>query len=75
MSDDQKPMDPVSENQNILMGKPVKAFLYQDHEAHITVHMTAMNDPKIQQLLQGNPMAQMMQSQMMAHINEHLGFE
>lgn len=75
MSEDQKPMDPVSENQNILMGKPVKAFLYQDHEAHITVHMTAMNDPKIQQLLQGNPMAQMMQSQMMAHINEHLGFE
>ena len=75
MSEDQKPMDPVSENQNILMGKPVKAFLYQDHEAHITVHMTAMNDPKIQQLLQNNPMAQMMQSQMMAHINEHLGFE
>lgn len=75
MSDDQKPMDPVSENQNILMGKPVKAFLYQDHEAHITVHMTAMNDPKIQQLLQGNPMAQAMQAQMMAHINEHLGFE
>ena len=75
MSEDQKPMDPVSENQNILSGKPVKAFLYQDHEAHITVHMTAMNDPKIQQLLQGNPMAQAMQAQMMAHINEHLGFE
>jgi chaperonin GroES len=75
MSDDQKPMDPVSENQNILAGKPVKAFLYQDHEAHITVHMTAMQDPKIQQLLQGNPMAQQMQAQMMAHINEHLGFE
>jgi hypothetical protein len=75
MSEDQKPMDPVSENQNILSGKPVKAFLYQDHEAHITVHMSAMNDPKIQQLLQGNPMAQTMQAQMMAHINEHLGFE
>ena len=75
MSEDQKPMDPVSENQNILMGKPVKAFLYQDHEAHITVHMSAMNDPRIQQLLQGNPMAQQMQAQMMAHINEHLGFE
>jgi hypothetical protein len=75
MSEDQKPMDPVSENQNILSGKPVKAFLYQDHEAHITVHMSAMNDPKIQQLLQGNPMAQAMQAQMMAHINEHLGFE
>jgi hypothetical protein len=75
MSEDQKPMDPVSENQNILMGKPVKAFLYQDHEAHITVHMSAMNDPRILQLLQGNPMAQQMQAQMMAHINEHLGFE
>ena len=75
MSEDQKPMDPVSENQNILMGKPVKAFLYQDHQAHIAVHMAAMQDPKIQQLLQGNPMAQQMQAQMMAHINEHLGFE
>jgi hypothetical protein len=75
MDDDQKPMDPVSENQNVLMGKPVKAFMYQDHQAHITVHMTAMQDPKIQQLLQGNPMAQMMQQAMMAHINEHLGFE
>jgi hypothetical protein len=75
MSEDQKPMDPVSENQNILMGKPVKAFLYQDHQAHIAVHMAAMQDPKIQQLLQGNPMAQAMQAQMMAHINEHLGFE
>jgi hypothetical protein len=75
MEEDQKPMDPVSENQNILKGKPVKAFMYQDHQAHITVHMGAMQDPKIQQLLQGNPMAQMMQQAMMAHINEHLGFE
>jgi hypothetical protein len=75
MQEDQKPADPVTENQNILMGKPVKAFLYQDHQAHITVHMSAMQDPKIQQLLQGNPMAQQMQAQMMAHINEHLGFE
>jgi hypothetical protein len=75
MEEDQKPTDPVSENQNILMGKPVKAFMYQDHQAHITVHMAAMQDPKIQQLLQGNPMAQMMQQAMMAHINEHLGFE
>jgi len=75
MQEDQKPADPVTENQNILMGKPVKAFLYQDHQAHITVHMSAMQDPKIQQLLQGNPMAQQMQAQMMSHINEHLGFE
>lgn len=75
MDDDLKPLDPVSENQNVLMMKPVKAFLYQDHQAHITVHMAAMQDPKIQQLLQGNPQAPMMQQAMMAHINEHLGFE
>jgi hypothetical protein len=75
MDEDQKPTDPVSENQNVLMGKPVKAFEYQDHQAHITVHMTAMQDPKILQLLQGNPMAPQMQAAMMNHINEHLGME
>ena len=75
MDDDQKPTDPVSENQNVLKGKPVKAFLSQDHQAHIVVHMSAMQDPKIQALLQQNPMAQAMQSAMMSHINEHLGFE
>ena len=75
MEDDMKPVDPVTENQNILMMKPVKAFLNQDHQAHITVHMAAMQDPKIQQLLQNNPMAQQLQATMMAHINEHLGFE
>jgi hypothetical protein len=75
MEEDQKPTDPVSENQNVLMMKPVKAFMYQDHQAHIMVHMSAMQDPKIMQLLQNNPMAQQLQSAMMAHINEHLGFE
>jgi hypothetical protein len=75
MEEDQKPMDPVSENQNVLMMKPVKAFLYQDHQAHITVHMSAMQDPKIMALLQNNPMAPQLQQAMMAHINEHLGFE
>jgi len=75
MDEDQKPTDPVSENQNVLMGKPVKAFMYQDHQAHITVHMNAMQDPKIMALLQNNPMAGAMQQAMMAHINEHLGFE
>ena len=75
MDDDQKPTDPVTENQNVLKGKPVKAFLTQDHQAHIVVHMAAMQDPKIQALLQQNPMAQQMQQAMMAHINEHLGFE
>jgi hypothetical protein len=75
MVEDQKPQDPVTENQNVLMMKPVKAFAYQDHQAHITVHMTAMQDPKIMQLLQNNPQAQALQAAMMAHINEHLGFE
>jgi hypothetical protein len=75
MDEDQKPTDPVSENQNVLMGKPVKAFMYQDHQSHIMVHMSAMQDPKIMSLLQGNPMAQQLQAAMMAHVNEHLGFE
>jgi hypothetical protein len=75
MDEDQKPTDPVSENQNVLMMKPVKAFAYQDHEAHIKVHMSAMQDPKIMQLLQNNPMAPAMQQAMQAHINEHLGFQ
>jgi len=75
MEDDMKPTDPVTENQNVLKMKPVKAFLMQDHKAHIMVHMSAMQDPKIMQLLQNNPMAQQLQAAMMAHINEHLGFE
>jgi hypothetical protein len=75
MDEDQKPTDPVTENQNVLMLKPVKAFMYQDHQAHIMVHMSAMQDPKILQLLQNNPMAPQLQAAMMAHINEHLGFE
>jgi hypothetical protein len=75
MDEDQRPTDPVSENQNVLMGKPVKAFLYQDHQSHIAVHMAAMQDPKIMSLLQGNPMAPQLQAAMMAHVNEHLGFE
>jgi len=74
MADDIKPTDPVSENQNILMQKPVKAFEYQDHQAHITVHMTAMQDPKILQVLGQSPQAQQLQAAMQAHINEHLGF-
>jgi hypothetical protein len=74
-SDDMKPRDPVSENMDILNGKPVKAFIYQDHEAHITVHMSAMQDPKIMQMLGQNPNAQAMQAAAMAHINEHVAFE
>ena len=75
LPEDQKPTDPVSENQDILMIKPVKAFLYQDHQAHITVHMAAMQDPKIAQLVGQNPMAQQIQAAMLAHINEHVAFE
>ena len=72
--DDMTPRDPVSENMDIINGKPVKAFIGQDHEAHITVHMTAMQDPQIQQLMGQNPNAQAMQAAMMAHINEHVAF-
>ena len=75
MDDDQKPTDPVSENQNILMMKPVKAFLYQDHKAHMTVHMAAAQDPKIIALLQNNPMAPQIQAAIQNHMNEHLGME
>ena len=75
MQDDRKPIDPVTENQNVLMMKPVKAFLYQDHQAHIAVHMSAMQDPKIQQIVGMTPMAQQIQAGMMAHINEHIGYE
>lgn len=72
--DDMTPRDPVSENMDIINGKPVKAFIGQDHEAHITVHMTAMQDPQIQQMMGQNPNAQAMQAAMMAHINEHVAF-
>jgi hypothetical protein len=75
LPEDQKPEDPISENQNILMMKPVKAFLYQDHQAHITVHQAAMQDPKIMKLVGQNPNAQAMQSAMQAHINEHIAYE
>jgi hypothetical protein len=75
MTDDQKPMDPVSENMAILNSKPVKAFIYQDHEAHIQVHVSAMQDPKMAALIGQNPMAQQMQAAAMAHIQEHLAFE
>ena len=74
-AEDFKPKDPVQENMNILNGKPVKAFIYQDHQAHITVHQSAMNDPKIAQIVGQNPQAQMIQGAMMAHINEHVAFE
>ena len=75
IEDDQKPTDPVQENQNVLMGKPVKAFIEQDHEAHIAVHMAAMQDPMIARLMENNPMAQQIMAAGMAHINEHIAFQ
>jgi hypothetical protein len=76
MADDMKPRDPVTENMNILRNKPVKAFIYQDHQAHIAVHMSAMQDPKVQSIVGMNPqMAQALQAAMMAHVFEHLGME
>lgn len=69
-----KPVDPVQENQNVLAGKPVKAFAYQDHEAHIQVHMMASQDPLIQKIIGQNPQAQVIQAALMAHITEHVGF-
>ena len=73
--DDFKPRDPVTENMDIVTNKPVKAFAYQDHEAHITVHMTAMQDPKIAMVIGQNPMAQQIMAAMQAHIAEHVAFE
>jgi len=74
MEDDMRPTDPVSENQSILKMKPVKAFIEQDHEAHISVHMAAMQDPKIAQLVGQSPLAQQIGAAMQAHIAEHLGY-
>jgi hypothetical protein len=74
VEEDQKPVDPVQENQNALKGKPLKAFAYQDHEAHIKVHMAAMQDPLVQQLIGQNPQAQAIQAALSAHIAEHVGY-
>jgi hypothetical protein len=74
LPDDQKPKDPVSENVSVLKGEPLKAFFYQDHESHIKVHMSAMQDPIVMQLIGQNPKAPQIQAAMMAHIAEHVGF-
>jgi len=75
LDDDMKPRDPVVENMAIITGKPVKAFLHQDHEAHIEVHMAAMKDPKILQLVAKSPVAKVMEAAMTAHLQEHLAFQ
>jgi hypothetical protein len=75
LEEDKKPQDPVTENQNLIMSKPVKAFLYQDHKAHIAVHTAAVQDPKIMALMQQNPQAGAIQAALAAHVSEHLAYE
>jgi hypothetical protein len=72
---EQKPLDPVTENMNLMNGKPVKAFYYQDHDAHLQVHMSMMNDPKIAQIVGQNPRAQQIMANASAHIMEHVAFQ
>ena len=75
LEDDQKPQDPISENMNVLRQKPVKAFIYQDHEAHITAHTNFMQDPLTAKVIGQNPQAQVMAAALQAHIAEHFGFK
>lgn len=75
LPDDQKPRDPVTENMDAITGKPLKAFMYQDHEAHIAVHMALGQDPKIAAMIGQNPQAQQITSTLQAHIMEHIAFQ
>jgi len=75
LEDDKQPEDPITENMNILNMKPVKAFLYQDHQAHIQVHMNALKDPTMAAMIGQNPNAQAIGAAAMAHINQHLAFQ
>jgi len=73
--DDLKPVDPISENMAVLQGKPMKAFIYQDHDAHISTHMAFMQDPVIAQMIGQNPQARQIMAGLQAHIAEHLGYK
>ena len=75
IDDDMTPRDPVSENMAFLTGKPTKAFIYQDHDAHIAVHTSMMQDPMVMGQMGQNPMAQQMQAAIMAHVAEHVAFQ
>jgi hypothetical protein len=75
MREDLKPVDPVSENMNALTGKPMRAFISQDHQAHIATHMAFMQDPMIAQMIGQNPQARQIMAALQAHIAEHLGFQ
>ena len=72
--DDAKPADPISENMDALVGKPMKAFIYQDHDAHIATHTSFMQDPMVAQMIGQNPQAKQIMASLQAHIAEHLGF-
>lgn len=74
VKDDIKPTDPVSENMNVLVGKPIKAFISQDHAAHIATHQSFMQDPQIAAFIGQNPAAQQITGALMAHIAEHIAF-
>jgi len=73
--DDMKPRDPVSENMDVINGKPVKAFIYQDHESHIAVHSSMMQDPQVAEMIGQNPQGQAVTAAMQAHMQEHLAFQ
>ena len=75
IDDDMTPRDPISENMAFLNGKPTKAFIYQDHDAHIAVHTSMMQDPMVMGQMGQNPMAQQMQAAIMAHVAEHIAFQ
>jgi hypothetical protein len=75
LPDDQKPLDPVTENMMIIKGEPVKAFSYQDHKSHIAVHQAMMQDPSITQIIGQSPKAPLIQGALMAHLAEHVGFQ
>jgi len=75
LPDDEKPKDPLSENMNVIKGKPLKAFIYQDHDAHITAHMTFLQDPMTAQMIGQNPMANQIGAALQAHVAEHYGFK
>jgi len=75
LPEDEKPLDPVTENMNALKNKPMKAFMYQDHQAHIAIHLAMLNDPKIRETIGQNPQAPMIAQALQAHITEHIGME
>ena len=75
LPEDEKPLDPITENMNALKSKPMKAFMYQDHQAHIQIHMAMLNDPKIRETIGQNPQAPLIAQALQAHITEHVGME